>query len=236
MGKNKGKNGKKQKNSNSKKKKANTTAAAAVAAAEGGLMVDPIRVRFQHSKIRPVFSGCGRSVEGTLEEIRQGKLNPSDLPPIQVIVGPPSDDGDGDDDDDGPWYFSLNNRRLWVLKRCREEGLLQNNQIFVRVRKPKSEQEAQRYSLENCALEAKIIPENKSRGPRTATNDNTGGKPPNGKEAEEPTGDVAARKAEIISSATVEEQNVVEDGSSDDESSSDDDSVGVVSNRFSALF
>jgi hypothetical protein len=69
---------------------------------------------------------------------------------IQVLVGPETDD-------DGPWYFSLNNRRLWVLKRCREEGLLKDNQIAVRVREPKSASETSRYTVENCALEAKII-------------------------------------------------------------------------------
>lgn len=224
MGKGKGKNGKKQ--NNSKKKKANTTAAAAVAAAEGGLMVDPARVRFQHSKIRPVFSGCGRSVEGTLEEIRQGRLNPSDLPPIQVIVGP--DEGD-------PWYFSLNNRRLWVLKRCREEGLLPNNQIFVRVRKPKSEQESQRYSLENCALEAKIVPE-KTRGPRkpSSANDHEDMPKEEGALTEEMEPHNATRNNGNRVVVAQEEKEKVVDDSSEDESS-DDDSVGVVSNRFSAL-
>ena len=72
---------------------------------------------------------------------------------MQVIIGPESNDGLG------PWYFSLNNRRLWVLKRCREEGLLDNNVIKVRVRDPKSDAEAERYSVENCALEAKIMQE-----------------------------------------------------------------------------
>jgi hypothetical protein len=37
--------------------------------------------------------------------------------------------------------------------------LLDNNQIRVRVRSPKSSAEASRYSLENCALEAKIMKE-----------------------------------------------------------------------------
>jgi hypothetical protein len=50
----------------------------------GYLYVDVARVRFQHSRIRPVFSGCCRSVVGTLESIRHGKLSPHDLPPIQV--------------------------------------------------------------------------------------------------------------------------------------------------------
>lgn len=69
----------------------------------------------------------------------------------KVIVGPEAEDG--------PWYFSLNNRRLWVLKRCREEGLLENNSIRVRVRAPKSESEMERYTLQNCAVEAKFLRE-----------------------------------------------------------------------------
>jgi hypothetical protein len=117
------------------------------------LLVDPARVRFQHSKIRTHFSGCGRSVVQTLDDIREGKLKPEGLPPIQVLVGPMDEDGK-------PWYFSLNNRRLWVLKRCREEGLLTNNQIPVRVRKPKSASEIERYTIQNCALEAKFIGSN----------------------------------------------------------------------------
>jgi hypothetical protein len=69
----------------------------------------------------------------------------------QVIVGPETEDG--------PWYFSLNNRRLWVFKRCSDEGLLHDNLIPVRVRKPKSAAEMERYTLTNCAVEAKIVPE-----------------------------------------------------------------------------
>jgi len=69
----------------------------------------------------------------------------------KVIIGPETEDG--------PSYFSLNNRRLWVLKRCRDEGLLEHNLIQVRVRKPKSNAELARYSIENCALEAKIMKE-----------------------------------------------------------------------------
>jgi hypothetical protein len=96
-------------------------------------------------------------------------LEPCDLPPIQVLVGSPShnkdkknEDGvdDENDADEGPWYYSLNNRRLWVLKQCYKEGLLDNarynNLIAVRVRKPKSVDEVKRYTIANCALEAKF--------------------------------------------------------------------------------
>lgn len=72
--------------------------------------VDPRRVRYAHSKIKPIFSGCGRTIEQTLEEIREGTTQPSDLPTITVILGPV------DPVDEKPWFFSLNNRRLYVLK------------------------------------------------------------------------------------------------------------------------
>lgn len=97
---------------------------------EGWAFVDPDRIRFQHSKIRPKFSGCGRSVVQTLDEIRQGLITPYDLPPIQVIVGGESDrrekstkkqknnrdvernnDIGSECEQQQPWYFSLNNRR-----------------------------------------------------------------------------------------------------------------------------
>ena len=120
---------------------------------DGFIQVDPQRIRFQHSRIRPHFSGCGRSVQSTLDSIRNKEITPQEIPPIQVIVGPDENDGLG------PWYFSLNNRRLWVFKRCREEGLLVNNLIRVRVRQPKSAGEFERYSLDNCAVEAKFMRE-----------------------------------------------------------------------------
>lgn len=49
-------------------------------------MVDPARIRFQHSRIRPHFSGCGRHLHDTLDSIRSGELRAGDLPPIQVRV------------------------------------------------------------------------------------------------------------------------------------------------------
>lgn len=137
--------------------KSNHSTATAKVKGEDLIHIDPSRVRFQHSRIRPHFSGCGRSVVETLDEIRRGDLKPADLPPIQVLIGPEGNDGLG------PWYFSLNNRRLWVLKQCYKEGLLNNstynNTIPVRVRLPKSDAELERYSVDNCALEAKFMRE-----------------------------------------------------------------------------
>lgn len=50
------------------------------------IYVDPNYVRYQHSRIRPYFSGCGRLVEATLQDIQSGVLNVNDLPSIQVLV------------------------------------------------------------------------------------------------------------------------------------------------------
>jgi hypothetical protein len=161
---------KQKKSSGGKKKKRgqNSTLDPDAAGSIGGnsyglIMVDPVRVRFQHSKIRPYFSGCGRSIHETLEDIKEGKTKVSDLPPIQVLVGDESMD-----DEEGPWYFSLNNRRLWVLKRLREDGNLEQygNKVAVRVRRPKSQQEKERYTLSNCALHARLMPEKKRTQPQ----------------------------------------------------------------------
>lgn len=48
------------------------------------IWVDPMHIRFQHSKIRPVFSSCGRTLMETLSSIRNNEIAPTDLPPIQV--------------------------------------------------------------------------------------------------------------------------------------------------------
>ena len=119
------------------------------------------------------FSGCGRSVVQALDDIRNGRISPNDLPPIQIIVGQPPSEDENDklgNSNKEPWYFSLNNRRLWVLKQCRKEGLLekQNNVIKVRLRPIKSKQEQERYTIHNCSREAKFIrekqPTDKTKG------------------------------------------------------------------------
>ena len=80
-------------------------------------MLDPLCIRFTHSRIRPTFSGCGRTIEQTMNEIRAGAITPADLPRITVI---PLEDGES--------YCSLNNRRLyvcvtWALGRGRHRGV-----------------------------------------------------------------------------------------------------------------
>ena len=161
-----------------------------------------------------------------MEEIRQGKLEPNALPPIQVLIGPT--------DDDGPWYFSLNNRRLWIFKQCYKEGFLDNkrynNTIAVRVRLPKSEAERERYCIQNCALEAKFIRESdpnkkKNTKAKAEKKDGKSEMDTNSKDREDTT--QLTNDFSKMSTAINDE----EDDDSSNESSSDDNAV-VHSNPF----
>jgi len=63
------------------------------------------RIRFAYSRVRPVFSGCGRRLEDTIAALVEGTLTPDALPAITCIAGghaPASNDGhDSASDDDG---------------------------------------------------------------------------------------------------------------------------------------
>jgi hypothetical protein len=144
------------------------------------------------------------------------------------LVGPETDDGHH------RWYFSLNNRRLWIFKRCREEGLLNNNQILVRVREPKSQSEIDRYTLDKCAVEAKMMREPNTRNKnRTSTNQGT--------DIVNDQDDGTNVKVDVTrpidnkftaGNSVDDDENDSSDCSND---SSDFDIVNSLSNRFSAL-
>lgn len=68
-----------------------------------------------------------------------------DLPKITVILNEGT-------------YFSLNNRRLFVLKELRSRGLLDGDTIGARV-KVALEREKERYTVDRCSLVAKIMRE-----------------------------------------------------------------------------
>ena len=160
--------------------------------------------------------------------------------PFQVLIGP-----DDENDDLGPWYFSLNNRRLWVLKECHKEGLLNNerynNKIPVRVRDPKSGTEAERYTVESCALEAKFMREGGGGSKK--------GKNGKGKKGADHESQITKRTEAISLNEQLIRKNDKSNGNesgkrcgsnqgenkaSDSESESDDN-VAHQSNRFSAL-
>jgi hypothetical protein len=117
-----------------------------------------------------------------------------------------------------------------VLKRCREEGLLENNLIFVRVRSAKSDAEAARYSLENCSLEARIMPEKRLVNPEGAT------KTELSQEKKDDNNCNRLRMVQESSGVPAEQQSTRENSESSDEDADSDDDRGGSSNRFSALF
>ena len=102
--------------------------------------IDPTIIYFTHSRIRNRFSGCNKTLNETLDEIKNNKISVHDLPRITVYY-----------DNKNDVYFSQNNRRLWVYKYCKKNGLLNNVNILV---KPMPSNK--KYSKETCSLDAKI--------------------------------------------------------------------------------
>ena len=108
-------------------------------------MIDPKEIRFTHSRVRPFFSGCGRSLESTIESIINKEITIEDLPMITVIKN-------------GNFYFSLNNRRLYVFKFLRDSGFLEARDNLIQVRtKTALPRELERYKIDRCSLSAKIM-------------------------------------------------------------------------------
>jgi hypothetical protein len=100
--------------------------------------IDPEQIYFTHSKIRYCFTGCNKTIDETLNDIRNNKISFNDLPKITVYIS------NGN-------YFSQNNRRLYVAKICKHEGLLENDLIEVRVKKMPNKKN---YTPTNCSLMA----------------------------------------------------------------------------------
>lgn len=114
-------------------------------AKDGLVHIDPATVRFTHSRIRPFFSGCGRRVEDTLADILEGRMRFEDLPFITVVAM-----------DGSEVFFSLNNRRLWVIKQLKARGFLDT--VPVRI-KPAAESRKlkEKYTIERCSETAKFL-------------------------------------------------------------------------------
>lgn len=83
-------------------------------------MINPEIIHFTHSRIRERFSGCNKTIQETYNELKTKKININEIPKIKVIY-------------DGYNYYSENNRRLYLFKKCKEEGLI--NEIDVIIKK-----------------------------------------------------------------------------------------------------
>lgn len=79
----------------------------------------------------------------TLDDIVQNRLRVEDLPTITVIAN-------------NGHFFSLNNRRLYVLKALRSRGLLEGNVVTVRM-KEALPRELERYTVDRCSLSASLM-------------------------------------------------------------------------------
>lgn len=165
--------------------------------------MDPNDIYFTHARVRPVFTGCNKQIQQTLDEILRGETKIEDIPYITVIENfeeapaAPSDfgskkgkggskggakkgrrkrgDSSSEDEDDEPrggkkktagggkaggtgelvpYYFSLNNRRLFLFKTLREMGVIDKVQVQV---KPALEREKTKYTRDRCVLKAKLM-------------------------------------------------------------------------------
>lgn len=118
-------------------------------------MINPTLIYFTHSRIRPYFTGCNKRIEETLQDIIDQTISLDIIPLITVI-------------ENNGYYFSLNNRRLYLMKQLYQLDLLTyrnkattsipKNMIQVYM-KPALEREKLRYTIDRCSLTAKIMKE-----------------------------------------------------------------------------
>jgi hypothetical protein len=100
-----------------KEKKKGSSKASSSGSAEGPLLqLRPSQILYTYSKVLPYFSGCGRTLEGTLAEIESGAMKACDLPAIAVIsadvpVGPVPKNGDADQGKDDGWSSEEDGRK-----------------------------------------------------------------------------------------------------------------------------
>lgn len=152
--------------------------------------MDPSTIYFTHARVRPVFTGCNKRIQETLDEIVAGTTKITDIPYITVIENferPAEAEEESEEEEDGrkrrkggggrgkrggaaggkgkggakpastegePFYFSLNNRRLFLFKTLKERGVIDT--VMVQV-KPALERERAKYTRERCVLRAKLM-------------------------------------------------------------------------------
>ncbi|KPA75303.1 hypothetical protein ABB37_08603 [Leptomonas pyrrhocoris] len=116
--------------------------------------IDPLIIYFTFSRIRPRFS-CGRTIESTIQQFRDGALQPRDLPLLSVLT-------------DGTHYYSQNNRRLYTYKQLKREGLLAV--VPVRLRPfPQTKRMNSKYTPETCSLTATLMRDVEKGGASAST-------------------------------------------------------------------
>lgn len=81
--------------------------------------IKPSIIYFTHSKIRKNFSGCGKRLEDTLNELKTNIELLETIPNITVYTN------------DGITFYTQNNRRLWIFKELEKLNLLTD--IYVNI-------------------------------------------------------------------------------------------------------
>ena len=115
------------------------------------IWLDPSVIYFTHAKISRSFSGCGRRINDTIQEIIDGFTTVDQLPTITVLQCGSLIDGSSA-------FFTLNNRRLYVLKHLRSIGYFEQADNKVRVRlKVAKKRELERYNIDRCSLTASFM-------------------------------------------------------------------------------
>ena len=96
--------------------------------------IKPSIIYFTHSKIRKQFTGCGKMLQETLDELVSGVTPISQIPTIKVYT-------------DRTNFYSMNNRRLWVFKEMEAMNLLETIDVYLEPVPKNSNIEKNIYSM-----------------------------------------------------------------------------------------
>ena len=101
----------------------------------------PSDIYFTHSIISDKFTGCGKFINQTLNEVINGSTSIDDIPTIKVFYT---------QENGIIKYFSENNRRLWLFKTL--ESLGKVDTVPVRLEKTNNK----KYIKNTYSLKAKM--------------------------------------------------------------------------------
>jgi hypothetical protein len=105
------------------------------------ISLSPSAIYFTHSRLDEKFSGCGKRISDTLQEVLSGQTRVEAIPHITVLAV-------------GARYVSLNNRRLFLFKELLRLGRLPGGEVPCRLKKATPKEE-KKYSGD-LALVAKL--------------------------------------------------------------------------------
>lgn len=99
------------------------------------IFLKPDIIYFTHSKIRNRFTGCGKYLTETYDEIVKNPDLINKIPKIKVIYNSETNE-----------FYSMNNRRLWVFKKLYEDKKIKEIPALVENIKSNSRIKNNKYS------------------------------------------------------------------------------------------